>query len=324
MSKQSNRWPPSLWRVSFFLITFCLTACEGDSDIPGRDDDERRADAEQPLPPGERETDQESGPLEDQSVAETDLAPVGCEQNIDCAPDEGCIEGVCVQVECRATSDCSRIQACWQGECRDRCFGDNTCFRGGVCFRGVCIPEECEEDDDCPDGELCRRQLCVEPSPCGGAEDCEEGEACLEGNCEPLPSCGGDGNCSEGEICVDGRCEVRPACEGSEGCEEGSICIGGLCVPDLCRGSEDCNAGERCNAGSCEPIPTIEVLRVIILNRPQSLLFGQQLQLRAVALDEEGVVVAAEGFVWSVNPGDAASIDELGLLTVGELAGELA
>ncbi|MEE2643816.1 MAG: carboxypeptidase-like regulatory domain-containing protein, partial [Myxococcota bacterium] len=316
---------PTCWRAPLALFfSLSLFACD-DPSGPGRDDVERQEEVDQGISTSDSDVSASAdAALPDQATAADMLSSAECEQNIECPLGEGCIDGACVPVECRASNECSRIQACWMGECRDRCFGDNTCFRGGVCFRGVCIPEECEEDSDCPEGELCRGELCVEPTPCEEDSACEEGEICREGNCELLPRCGGDANCEEGEICVSGRCEVRPTCEtGGAPCEEGTVCIGGLCVPDLCRGPEDCAEGERCSAGECELIPTIEVLRVLILNRPQSLLFGQSLQLRAVALDEVGDVVAAEGFVWSTSQAERGEVDQDGLFIAGESAGEV-
>jgi hypothetical protein len=60
----------------------------------------------------------------------------------------------------------------------------------------------------------------------------------------------------------------------------------------------------------------------VILNTPRSLLIDQTLELRAVALDDEGQIVITGGLTWIVDPPDLGSISSDGLFTAGPSSGE--
>ena len=259
--------------------------------------------------------------LPDDMTLPVDQEVSSCEADGDC--DSGrCEDGECV-LECTAPSDCpGQFSDCRSGRCYNRCFGPGTCFRGGVCLNGICVEEQCEEDSDCEEGRLCRGQLCVLPEPCQSDDECSSTERCLEGNCETLSGCGGDLNCAEDEICVNSRCSPVAQCQESGDCPDGEDCIAGRCVPGLCRGNIDCEMGQICEAGECIDPPMVQVARVFILNTPRSLLIGQSIELRAVALDEAGQIVSTGGFTWRVEPGVIGSIDDEGFFEAGPQAGE--
>ena len=250
-----------------------------------------------------------------------DAAPVGppCDAPEDCEPGAVCEGSFCSEPACRADGDCGNpLQACRLGECRDRCLGPNTCFRGGICIDGACMPPECADGDDCDDGELCRDDRCVEASPCEGPDDCDADSSCVEGNCEPLPGCVGDRQCAADEICEGGRCRPQVGCETREACGDNEDCVGGRCVPFVCRGDADCGDGEVCNAGLCLAPEAVDVATIEILTRPRTLVVGQGIALRAVALDLRGDIVATRGFTWEASEPEIIDIDaETGIAIAG-------
>ncbi len=240
-----------------------------------------------------------------------------CETVADC-PDDSytCTDGLCAPPECTEGGDeCGMLQGCLAGGCVDRCFGEGTCFRGGLCIDGLCHPPECGGDADCGDGRLCRNDRCVDAEPCAGVEDCGADQQCVEGNCEPLPACGGDRNCGPEAICDEGLCRPRTGCESRDACEPSEDCVGGRCVPFVCRGDGDCAEGEICNGGECQQPAEVEVATVVVLNGPRALTVGQGLRYRAVGLDLRGDIVETRGFTWAVADGAVADIDGQGQLT---------
>ena len=260
-------------------------------------------------------------PIEvDQQVPEIDM-------DLSCNEANPCTFGVCEGgeciLECEEADDCGgRFEDCRQGVCYNRCFGPGTCFRGGVCLNGICVEEQCSEDSDCPEDRICRGQLCVYPDPCESDDECSSWERCIEGNCENLTECGGDLNCADDEICQNGQCQPTDTCTQNSECPEDQDCIVGRCVPSLCRGNLDCAQGEICEGGECVIPPMQGIDRVLILNTPRSLLIGQTLDLRAVALDNQGQIITTTGFTWSVGSNQSiGQVDQNGRFTAGPQAG---
>lgn len=305
---------PIFYLLSLSLI--CLSGCLGDPVKPSTEL-ELEDDAELPEADMEVIVDQ----TVDMEFTDVDMEAISCGEDGDCESGR-CVEGECVQ-ECSSPTDCpGRFDDCRNGRCYNRCFGAGTCFRGGVCLNGICVEEQCEEDSDCEDGRLCRGQLCVRPEPCESDDECTSRQRCVEGNCENLSGCGGDANCAVDEICVNNRCSPVAQCEENGDCAEDEDCIANRCVPGLCRGEVDCDQGQICEAGECIDPPIVTVDRVVILNTARSLLVGQSLALRAVALDSNGQIVASSGFIWSVEPGLTGNVDATALFTAGPEAGE--
>jgi hypothetical protein len=246
-----------------------------------------------------------------------------CQTAEDCPAGAECEDGRCTQPDCTEGGDeCGNLQGCLEGTCVDRCFGEGTCFRGGICVDGICHPPECEADADCGDDLLCRDDRCVEAEPCAEAADCGEDQRCVEGNCEAHPPCGGDRNCGPQEICDEGLCRPREGCEARDECAEAEDCVGGRCVPFVCRGDVDCAEAELCRGGVCVDPPEVMVEQVVILNGPRTLTVGQSLRYRAVGLDARGDIVASNGFTWTLNNEDVAVIDAMGVLTAGPGTGD--
>jgi hypothetical protein len=246
-----------------------------------------------------------------------------CEADGDCEDGEICgDDGLCIDAgEC--PGGCNQLQACLNGECRDRCFGPGTCFRGGFCMDGVCNPPECEADADCDGDLLCRDDRCVEPSPCEVIEDCGDDERCVEGNCEPLAACGGDRNCGPAEICDGGLCRPRAECNAENDCGDDEDCVGGRCVPFVCRGDADCADGEICTAGACEETPEAEIATIVVVAGPHAVFVGQQFAYHAVGIDLRGDIVATGGFEWQAEGEDTGDF-EGDVLTAGPEAGAIA
>ncbi len=316
-----NRLTQQRLMPSFFLLlsimSISFTGCLDDPVKPSSEV-ELEADAEL------NTVDQDFIPdqmMDAELDMDIDMEMLSCAADGDCETGR-CVEGACVQ-ECSSPTDCpGRFDDCRSGRCYNRCFGAGTCFNGGVCLNGICVDEQCEEDSDCEDGRLCRGQLCVRPDPCSSDDECSSRQRCIEGNCEALSVCGGDANCADDEICVNGRCSPVAQCEENGDCTEGEDCVAGRCVPGLCRGEVDCELGQICEAGECIDPPMISVDRVVILNTARSLLVGQNLELRAVALDSNGQIVASSGFTWQVAPELTGEIDATNLFTAGPEAGE--
>ncbi len=91
-----------------------------------------------------------------------------CAANEDCASDETCQDGSCIEIPC---------------EC-------------GYISERACVEYECCADTDCSDSQKCADNSCVEsaPSPeCVNDSDCSEGEECKEGECADKPPVEDDG-----------------------------------------------------------------------------------------------------------------------------------
>ncbi len=247
-----------------------------------------------------------------------------CDDDDGCTDERICENGFCSEPICEADGDCgSMLQACRDGRCRDRCLGPGTCIRGGICVDGACMPPECNVKEDCGDPlKTCEGGACIDVDPCQGDEDCDDVSRCIDQVCEPLPVCGGDRNCDDNEICQDGRCREQGVCDNEEQCGDAEDCIGGRCVPFVCRGHADCDEGTECRGGECLPPLDVPISEIIILSRARTLFPDQEVQLRAIAVDAAGDIVATNGFVWESSEAGVVGVDEAtGLATAGDQAG---
>ncbi|NIR34990.1 MAG: hypothetical protein GWO22_02830 [Actinobacteria bacterium] len=117
-------------------------------------------------------------------ISSLSCVPDPCGEDVVCAADEACRDGVC-EPSC-ATVDCPSGEVCRRGSCVvDQCDGVS-CPSGQRCD---------EETGGCVD-DLCGGVMCLEPSVCdptdgGCAEDpclrvrCPGEERCFEGECIP-------------------------------------------------------------------------------------------------------------------------------------------
>lgn len=247
-----------------------------------------------------------------------------CDADGDCSDGRICEAGFCSEAICEGDGDCgSQLQTCRDGRCRDRCLGPGTCIRGGICVNGACEPPECNVKEDCGDPlKTCDGGACVDVDPCQEDGECDDVSRCIDGACEPLQECGGDRNCADNEICSGGRCREQGVCDDDAGCGDAEDCIGGRCVPFVCRGQADCDAGLECRGGECLAPVDAPISEVIILSRSRTLFPDQQVQLKAIAVDAAGDIVATQGFTWESSEPDVVTVEEdSGLATAGALAG---
>jgi hypothetical protein len=252
---------------------------------------------------------------------------IECTDVRECAPyNANCQDGRCIP-NCVVDTDCPdpRSQACVESVCLERCGGDGDCGRGEICSAGVCAEAECQGvgTEGCPEGERCDAGRCEPFTACEGDGDCLPDEICRANICEPRTRCVGDAQCPEGLQCLDNFCREVQACEGRDQCAEGEDCVGGRCVPFVCRGDEDCEGGQVCDGGDCvDPQEATLAERIVILTRPQAVPPGVELQLQAVALDEDGNLLTGQRFSWTSDNADAVDVgQETGLAVGGDEAG---
>ena len=144
-----------------------------------------------------------------------------CNANVDCAPGQSCIEGVCM------------------GDEPLGCGADADCARGEVCVRNVCMPAQ----DDCIDSD--GDGFCIEDGDCDdtnpdvgpGAVEVRDG---LDNDCDGLVDeennnmleCNSDADCAPSEFCLDGVCQgEREGCADDADCARGEICSMNVCIP---------------------------------------------------------------------------------------------
>ena len=196
-----------------------------------------------------------------------------CPQDVQCAPGEACVAGVCVPLCGNGVID--------PGEDCDTCPQDVQCAPGEECVAGVCVPlcgngvvdpgedcDTCPQDVQCAPGEECVAGVC---SPlCGNGvidpgEDCETcpqdvqcapGEECVAGVCSPLcgngfvdpgencSTCPADVQCPPGTVCIGGVCELL--------CGNGFVDPGENCAN--CPQDVECEPGFECVRGVCSPL----------------------------------------------------------------------
>ncbi len=166
-----------------------------------------------------------------------------CNANVDCAPGQSCIEGVCMGDEplgCGADADCARGEVCVRNVCmpaQDDCIdsdGDGFCIEDGDCddtnpdVGPGAVEVRDGLDNDC-DGQVDEEGGDLE---CNADNDCARGEACFDGICRPdnnMLECNADDDCARGEICARGLCiPERDECFDNDG--------DGFCIED-----GDCN-----------------------------------------------------------------------------------
>ncbi len=114
--------------------------------------------------------------------------------------------------------------------------------------RSVCV--ECVTTTDCGENELCRRNDCVEVTPCSSSKHCDFDEICSNqlGYCV---GCEGDNDCGSGESCVYFSC--LPSCSSDKDCASvGMVCFSEHSVCVDCVQDRDCEDDQSCNeVGEC-------------------------------------------------------------------------
>ena len=211
----------------------CQGVCRADDQCPG----EQRCDAGACVAPERCEADQDcpgaqictEGACEAPCTENADCPGAGvcdvgsgrcddpagdCQRDADCAPDERCDAGQCLQVQCEANADCP--QACVDQRCEDGppvdCLDDAACAAGTCAPVGICaVAGPCQVDAHCPAGApLCVGGQCA---ACLDDTHCFPSEFCREQRCVFLGACAADDDCRGARACVDGQC-AAPACEG--------------------------------------------------------------------------------------------------------------
>ncbi len=120
--------------------------------------------------------------------------PSGCTVTADCAPDDRCDRGFCVQHSraCSGESDCAELETCTRaGLCAARlttngtlgiaCGENADCGPTGFCLSGIC--SACSLDSDCSGSLGCFFGACTEANPCDGDENCYAGNTCTADVC---------------------------------------------------------------------------------------------------------------------------------------------
>jgi len=202
----------------------------------------------------------------------------GCVQDRDCPQGRHCIpealpHGYCA--ECATDEHCPEGR-CLDGLCRRFCLVQEDCAAlsdAHVCdpIAGVCVG--CIADQDCPPATVCEMRTCR--TGCRGDASCPEGLFCDKsvGTYGLCVSCVVDGQCDPGLLCRDHRCIQdcsripcpfdRPICLPATGecvecldvgeCPEGRTCIGNACV-EGCLTDNECGKGLHCTSdvpGEC-------------------------------------------------------------------------
>lgn len=156
----------------------------------------------------------------------------GCSGGTDCQ----CVDGACLAL-C-APGTCAPEFGCLDGVCVPRssngepCDGIDTCEAGLFCNSMTCGLKP--NGTSCAGANECASTYCVDGVCCESACDAPCFQ-CGTGSCDPL-SVGTDAGCSEdGAGCMGGSCS----------------CQLGLCVEASCNENDDC-PGATCISGSCE------------------------------------------------------------------------
>jgi len=195
-----------------------------------------------------------------------DINTPDCTTDSDCAQDEVCDNGVCV--ECLYDSDCTDgvfcngAEECFVGSCvagTEPCNNDQTCDEASDTCVDIVDPD-CYNDSDCTDGvfcngvEQCSGGVCVV-----GTEPCDQDQICDEGSdtCVAEPECSNNADCDDGlycngiETCSSGVCASGSAPCSVELCNEGSDTCDDCVTNDDCDDGLYCNGDETCSDGEC-------------------------------------------------------------------------
>ena len=172
------------------------------------------------------------------------VAPIGpeCELDDDCDGLTICEQNFCVEPSCVRDSQCADDERCQSGRCVQRadfCRRDTDCANPEqICEDATCVGTNgaCADIDDCPANAFCIGGGCVERIPCANNRTCRQVGI-------PLLSC------------QQGFCASRISqCERNSDCFEGNSCAFGFCIPAAspeCVRDVDCGVGQLCEAQRC-------------------------------------------------------------------------
>lgn len=142
------------------------------------------------------------------------FAPKTCTDSTQCAGDQTCVSGTCIQRTCRSSQDCTIGSHCdpVDGLCKSGCVEETDCPYGQTCVEGTCDTKPCRSTTlDCSVGEYC--------DPLTGTCFQAAGPYCKP--CTTASECGTDARCTyisgEGPWCA-------PACDASRPCPAGYTC----------------------------------------------------------------------------------------------------
>jgi hypothetical protein len=258
--------------------------------------------------------------------------PPSCTEDADCPTGTLCEDDRCAR-PCTTDQDCGGYgYVCQNGHCFQRCLSDANCQETNtICENNMCVPAECIEDADCTGQQVhCEDGRCAAYTTCTTDADCAPNYECLNNICEELPTCAIDADCAQdcqtaACICKDGHCHEAATCATEAECSAEEDCVGGICVPHLCRGPDDCQAGEICVAGACvQGGNPAQVYEVIILTPGGPIRSGQQIQLEALALKQNGDEVPGIGFDWNSAATNNVRVDAGGVASGESVAGDAA
>ena len=196
-----------------------------------------------------------------------------CSDEIPCAANLNCADGVCTSKNtppletCNVSGNCSDNGICINSVCVARCT-ETSCQNGqlcastGLCVDGAQLGEKCSDASPCLAnlscvGGVCKEKPCSDSNPCTGDD-----QYCLDGVC--ILKCHDETNPCAGRFVCDGegRC-VEPCHTGR--CPEGMVCGSPkrVCIPGECSWYDDCaddskicdletnRCLDRCSQGTC-------------------------------------------------------------------------
>lgn len=205
------------------------------------------------------------------------VCPNTCTVHGDCAPDDWCWLGECIDelplgAPCTAAGQCatnSCVQGvCCESACATACARCDLAATLGLCRAApagsrvagctpyVCdgigggCPASCEGDSGCAPGFRCDSDICVTGHPDGTA--CTAGSTCASQSCADGVCC--DRACGGAcEECDDGTCSPLAARVVSEGAACGRYLCNGVAgsCPTSCSIDAACSTGHWCDGGRC-------------------------------------------------------------------------
>jgi len=189
----------------------------------------------------------------------------------------------------------------------------------------------CDDATPCIAGFTCVDKVCQQSLTCavrtGGAlnptrtsspkaadAECTKTSECAAGlYCEPFDkkctstlasgaACAYSDACAAGEYCNAGTCS-KAGCDANSDCREipsGTNLAGAAeCVVTGCRSSSECSAGQKCIESNCVAPPTTAVASCAITTQNRSFTSGATINVEAIALDANGVVIPFQEFTLS-------------------------